>query len=479
MPRPRHKQPPLASGQDAVPALAARVLSSSQHPITPGMIDDDALFVLRKLQEAGFAGYLVGGGVRDLYLGKIPKDFDISTNAHPGQIRKIFRNSMTIGRRFRLVQVFFRYGKVIEVSTLRSLDEHDLDGPVAVLAPNNSFGSLDEDAQRRDLTINSLFYEIENQTILDFVGGIDDLNGGVVRIVGDPAKRITRDPVRMLRAIRHAARIGFTIEPQSWQAICAHARELRLCPPSRLRDELYKDLHSGKLVDWFHLAVESGLFISLLEIYGEILDDESRGQACKEQLRALLAVIDRLSAHKTEEQAGKLLANHFLLALLLLPWAIQQFDCLVSECKGAAIFQFSKQLRAALDTDIGNQLNLPRATRQEIVSLIASLPIFLQHQQQQNWPAWLVRKSYFNNGLLFYHCYQESLGADPVDKALLYRAAGSSASEKKRPPSPPANNPDRPPASSTSGKRQPRPGIAGPVFAPDTPGGIFGFRKKS
>jgi len=159
------------------------------------MIDADALLVLRKLHDAGFTAYLVGGGVRDLYLGKTPKDFDISTNAHPGQIRKVFRNSMTIGRRFRLVQVFFGNGKTIEVSTLRSLSEHDIDGPETVLAPNNTFGSLEEDAGRRDLTINSLFYEIENNTILDYVGGIEDLNLGIVRIIGDPDRRISRDPV--------------------------------------------------------------------------------------------------------------------------------------------------------------------------------------------------------------------------------------------------------------------------------------------
>ncbi len=129
------------------------------------------LYILRKLKDAGFAGYLVGGGVRDLYLGKTPKDFDISTDARPGQLRKLFPNSNTIGRRFRLVQIFFRGGKTIEISTLRSLSEHDLDGPEAVLAPNNTFGTLSEDARRRDLTINSLFYEIENNTIIDYVNG--------------------------------------------------------------------------------------------------------------------------------------------------------------------------------------------------------------------------------------------------------------------------------------------------------------------
>jgi poly(A) polymerase len=143
------------------------IIEPSAHPIRPDMIDDEALYVMRTLNRAGFASYLVGGGVRDLYLGKTPKDFDIGTDARPGQIRRLFNNSRTIGRRFRLVQVFFKNRKTIEVSTLRSLSEHDIDGPEAILAPNNTYGTPDEDALRRDLTINALFYEIENRTIID------------------------------------------------------------------------------------------------------------------------------------------------------------------------------------------------------------------------------------------------------------------------------------------------------------------------
>lgn len=438
------------------------VLALGEHPITCGMLDDDALLVLRKLHDAGFSAYLVGGGVRDLYLGKIPKDFDISTNAHPGQIRKIFRNSVTIGRRFRLVQVFFRHGKTIEVSTLRSLSEYDLDGPETVLAPNNTFGSLEEDAQRRDLTINSLFYEIENNTILDYVGGLDDLNHAIVRIIGDPDKRITRDPVRMLRAIRHAARINFTIEEQSWQAICRHHRELTLCPPSRLRDELYKDLHSGSLLSWFHLAAESGLFASILAPYKKILDSDP---SCKGQLVNLFKVVDRITTKMTEEQAGQKLPNEFLLALLLLPWINTQFDFIKEELKGSAAYQFSKQLRAILDAEIGTQLNLPRATRQEIVSLIGSLPIFLEHQEKGSWPQWLTRKSYFKNSLLFYHFYLESIGGPAVPDNLLDIV--------------PLPTPAAKPRSGSGGKRPSRPGITAPSFSSDAPGGIFGFKKKS
>ena len=436
------------------------ILALGEHPITRGMLDDDALLVLRKLHDAGFSAYLVGGGVRDLYLGKIPKDFDISTNAHPGQIRKIFRNSVTIGRRFRLVQVFFHHGKTIEVSTLRSLSEYDMDGPETVLAPNNTFGSLEEDAQRRDLTINSLFYEIENNTILDYVGGIDDLNQSIVRIIGDPDKRITRDPVRMLRAIRHAARINFTIEKHSWQAICRHHHELTLCPPSRLRDELYKDLHSGSLLSWFHLAAESGLFGSILAPYKEILDSNP---SCKGQLIKIFTVVDRVTTKMTEEQAGQRLPNEFLLALLLLPWINSQFDFIKGELKGSAAYQFSKELRAIVDLKIGTQLNLPRATRQEIVSLIGSLPIFLEHQEKGSWPQWLTRKSYFKNSLLFYHFYLESIGGPPVPDSLLNITPLPIPVAKVR--------------SSSSGKRSSRPGISGTACTSDAPGGIFGFKK--
>lgn len=447
-----------------LPRPLPRILAPGEHPISHKMIDGDALYVLRKLRDAGFSGYLVGGGVRDLYLGKTPKDFDISTNAHPGQIRKIFRNSMTIGRRFRLVQVFFHHGKVIEVSTLRSLSEYDLDGPQTVLAPNNTFGSVEEDAQRRDLTINSLFYEIENNTILDYVGGIDDLNNGIIRIVGDPDKRISRDPVRMLRAIRHAARTGFTIETQTWQAIRRHHHELALCPPSRLRDELFKELHSGSLLAWFHLAADSGLFSDLLTPYKTILTKSGHLAApCTDQLTALLAVIDRISAGIAGERKGQRLPNEFLLALLLLPWAIHTFDFIRLKLQGAAAYQFSKQLRAELDLEIGVQLNLPRTTRQEITSLIGSLPVFLQHQKKGAWPPWLTRKSYFKRSLLFYHFYLESTGGSPVPDNLLDL--------------PPQPAPAHPPRLSSSGKRQARPGISVPALSQDAPGGIFGFKK--
>ncbi len=396
-----------------------RIITSDDHPIRHHMIDRDAMKVLRVLRDNGYAGYLVGGGVRDLYLGKCPKDFDISTDARPGQIRKLFRNSRTIGRRFRLVQVFF-HGKEIEVSTLRSLSEYDIDGPEVVLAPNNTYGSLAEDAQRRDLTVNGLFYEIENNTIIDYVGGIEDLDKSVVQFVGEPERRITRDPVRMLRAIRHAGRLGFSIAPASWDAICSNHEKLSLCPPSRIRDEFFKDLHSAALADWLELALDSELFFDIFAIYRTALfkKSDSGELSYREQLLSLVKVIDRVSL-LAKESRRVTLRNDFLLALILIPWANARFDLVNQRLKGAAAFKFSKILREELDRELGAQLNLRRSIRQEMVTLLASLPQFLAHHKENSWPKWLRKKSYFKSCSLFCELYSEAItGGDETDLYL-------------------------------------------------------------
>lgn len=414
------------------------IVPPSDHPIRHHMIDRDAMHVLRVLRDNGYSGYLVGGGVRDLYLGKAPKDFDISTDARPGQIRKLFRNSRTIGRRFRLVQVLFGK-KEIELSTLRSLSEYDIDGPEAVLAPNNTYGSLDEDAQRRDLTINSLFYEIENKTIIDYVGGIADLDHSIIRIVGDPERRITRDPVRMLRAIRHAARLNFTIEPKSWQAICSHHSELTLCPPSRIRDEFIKDLHSGAFVKWLELALESDLFFDILEPYKKTLFKKEQPEELpyREQLTALAKVIDR-SSLLAKESGKSALPIDFLLAFVLIPWANARFDLIQQKLKGAAAFRFSKILRECLDQELATQLNLRRSTRQEMVTLLTNLPQFIRHQEHNSWPKWMKKKSYFRACSLFSDLYQEAATGKeaniqlPSLKKHPHQANGNHAPSKKR-----------------------------------------------
>jgi poly(A) polymerase len=424
------------------------------------MIDDDALLVLRKLNRAGFSSYLVGGGVRDLYIGKRPKDFDISTNARPGQVRKLFPNSRTIGRRFRLVQVFFRKGKVIEISTLRSLSEHDLDGPESVLAPNNTFGTLDEDAQRRDLTINGLFYEVESETIIDYVGGVEDLDHSIIRLIGEPDKRINRDPVRMMRVIRHSARSGFTIESRSWEALSVNSYKLKLCPTSRLRDELLKDIYSGASEQWFRLAVESGLFVELFALYEPILYAPlPNGDSCLENLSAIFATIDRLNNSAVQSGSHRQPA-YFLLAMILTPWAISRFDLFKRNVKGPQLFQFSKKIREALNLEIAQQLNLKRSIRQEITTLLTYLPAIIMHNKDNTWPKWLRKKSYFEKCKLLYHCLQEALEKVPLPvscQSIQQRSVSEQLSLHK--------------------KKRTSKNMARPAFSGVKRGGIFGLKK--
>jgi len=429
---------------------AALIIPRDQHPVSRKDIDLEALKVMYRLRDAGFSAYLVGGGVRDLFLGKTPKDFDISTDAHPGEIRKIFRNSRIIGKRFRLVQVFFRGNKIIEVSTLRSLSEHDLDGSEAVLPANNTFGTVAEDALRRDLTINSLFYDVDNFTILDYVGGVEDLHNGIIRIVGDPGRRIRRDPVRIMRAVRHAARINFVIEPATWQAIKDYLDYLLQCPESRIRDELFKDLKSCASSAWAALAMDCGLFSAIFPFYPHPL-----GAAVRGEVLANLAVADRLQAE------GAVLAEHFLLALLLLPWALRELDLLAAPGQGQGGVDFARGVRSRLDQLLA-KLNFTRAQKEGMVILLVNLPVFAAHAGKEDFPKWLVRKSYFSEGLLFFQAYQEALGGALVAQEVVVVAETTGSEFSK-------------PARERRGRR--RSGRT-PAMLEQTAGGIFGFKKK-
>lgn len=432
------------------------IIKPAEHRITLDMIDADALYVLRKLTSAGFSGYLVGGGVRDLYLGKTPKDFDIGTDARPGQVRRLFSNSRTIGRRFRLVQVFFKKNKIIEVSTLRSLSEHDLDGPEAMLAPNNTYGTVGEDAQRRDISINALFFEPERQTIIDHVGGFDDLRQGIIRIIGDPEKRINRDPVRMMRVIRHAVRNYFTIEERSWQAVCANSHKLSLCPTSRLRDEVLKDIYGGYAAAWFDLSVKAGIFFELFPIYRCF----GNGNRHHEQLGSIFRTIDRLNS--TALAAGvHRQPDHLLLSFILLPWAGTAFNLFDPASKGPQLFQLATTIRDTLDETIASALSLTRSCRQEVCTLLAHLPAIIAQRQQQGWPKWLKRKSYFTKCRLLYLCYLEATENLVVPDNLLLSSGSIASRQQSR------DRQGRKPS-----RRKERPAIS-----TNRPGGIFGFKR--
>lgn len=419
-----------------------------EHPISRKDIDREALKVMYRLRDAGFTSYLVGGGVRDLYLGKTPKDFDICTNARPGQLRKLFRNSRIIGKRFRLVQVFFPGNKLIEVSTLRCRSEFDLNDVDKVLPSNNTFGSSAEDAFRRDLTINGLFYEIENYTVIDYVKGVEDLKNGVVRMIGDPDSRIIRDPVRMLRAIRHAARSGFTIEKNTWDAITEHRDKLLLCPVSRIRDELLKDLQGGVSGKWAQIAIQCSIFFVLFPFYKETMGNKDPKH--NDQLLKIFAVIDRIHSNNQK------LPDHMLFALLMTPWAEKALD-LMAKRTGAERHVFSRGLRKIIDEKLAH-MNLKRASRDEIAKLLSNLPIFYGYEQKGKWPKSLKNKSYFKNCMLFYRMHIEASGGKKV--------AGISISK----PESPRQKRTRKPNKQKHGNRT-------PAFAKSSKGGIFGFKR--
>ena len=230
-----------------------RIVPREEHTLSRRDMDQDALKVLYRLRQYEHVAYLVGGSVRDLLLGRRPKDFDIGTSAHPAQVKKLFRNCWIIGRRFRLAHVKFGQ-KVIEVATFRRQvvagEEIVQDGVPApdpttpegerLIHHDNTFGTPEEDAFRRDFTINALFYDIKDFSVIDYVGGLEDLRAGIVRSIGDPVVRIHEDPVRMLRAVAIAARLDFVLEPSLLAAIRAHRHEIvrarpRVCSRSTTR----------------------------------------------------------------------------------------------------------------------------------------------------------------------------------------------------------------------------------------------------
>lgn len=292
------------------------VIPRTEHPISRKNIDEEALKVLYRLHRHGFIAYLVGGGVRDLLLGRVPKDFDVTTNAHPIEINTLFKNSRIIGRRFRLVHVFFKGGKIIEVSTFRSRSEfEEIQTEKGEIIRTDSFGTPAEDALRRDITINGLFYNIADFSLIDYVGGMTDLERKVIRTIGDPDERLQQDPVRMIRIIRHAARTGFSIEDQTFQAILQYREEIKKCSPSRLRDEFLRELKEGVAKPSLHLMLQTGLLFSLFPDLERALGDRSlSGKKTQDFFLSLFDLVDQLI------KTGRPVSESILFALFLIPF---------------------------------------------------------------------------------------------------------------------------------------------------------------
>ncbi len=268
------------------------ILLRNEHQISRKDIDPFALKVMSRLIHAGYQAFLVGGSVRDLLLKKEPKDFDIGTNALPEEVRRLFRNSRIIGRRFKLVHVFFHDNKIFEVSTFRDNTIIEQDSCENKPASDNTYGNPETDAQRRDLTINGLFYDLSCFAIVDYVGGIEDLKKGIIRVIGIPDERFKEDPVRMIRAVRHAARTDFIIEEKTLTAIKKNASLIAKAAPSRVYEELLREIRGGFFKSSFNLLLETGLLKYLLPDITQMLLE--RGDEYKKMLESACAKIDRL-----------------------------------------------------------------------------------------------------------------------------------------------------------------------------------------
>jgi poly(A) polymerase len=255
-----------------------RKYHASEHEIDHHLIDSDALQVIAELRNAGYEAYLVGGSVRDLLAKKTPKDFDISTSARPEDIKKVFqRRCMLIGRRFRLAHV--RFGnKIFEVATFRS-GENDS----ALITRDNQWGTPEEDVMRRDFTINGLFYDPATHTVIDYVGGWDDIHKGILRCIGTPTTRFKQDPVRMLRLLKFKARFGFSISKDCQEALISCKNEIMKSSPARLLEEIFRMLESGASSNFFKLMMEAGI----LELLFPALTHFIRGKGGYEIFRFL------------------------------------------------------------------------------------------------------------------------------------------------------------------------------------------------
>ncbi len=293
------------------------VVPRSEHALSRRDIDPDALKVLYRLKDANYVAYLVGGSVRDLLLGRRPKDFDIGTSAHPYQVKRLFRNCWIIGRRFRLAHVKFGT-KIIEVATFRRQvaaiadetgeAEADPGERDLLIHHDNTFGTPEEDAFRRDFTVNALFYDIGTFSIIDYVGGLEDLKERVVRSIGDPGERFQEDPVRMLRAIALAARLDFAVDPPVAEAIRTHGAAIARSAPARLLEEYYKILRAGAAERTFRWLADIGLLHS-------ITPELQRGSS--PALWESLSALDRYRHRFGPPPEG--LSNAILLGTLLVP----------------------------------------------------------------------------------------------------------------------------------------------------------------
>jgi poly(A) polymerase len=333
-------------------------VSPGVHPLEllEGRMDSDAEKVVRRLVRHNFEAYLVGGCVRDLLLGRSPKDFDVATSARPDDVRRLFRNSRIIGRRFRLVHVLFGAGKVIETATFRKTPEEARESDDLLIRNDNVFGDADEDANRRDFTINALFYDFERRAVIDWVGGMPDIEQRVVRTIGDPIVRFREDPVRILRAIKFSAKLDLAIAEEVYDAIVVCRDSLARAARPRLFEELLRLMREGAAHRAMWLCWETGVLDVLLPELSGYLADASQDNR---NIFRLLDAIDRTTRQRKEALEDTVL------------WTVLLLEPLREACEGAR-----DRVAAAYDflEPIVERLAVPRRIADAMRRIVAVLP---------------------------------------------------------------------------------------------------------
>ncbi len=387
-------------------------------PIPVDKIDADAQKVVRRLARSGFEAYFVGGCVRDLLLGRRPKDFDIATSATPQEIKAQFRNCRIIGRRFRLAHIFFG-PKIIETATFRAnpkapepgegdgIDEGDTDDPL-LIRHDNVFGNAEEDARRRDFTVNGLFYDLEADKIIDFVDGRRDVESRLIRSIGDANIRFREDPIRILRALKFAARLNFDIDPADYAAILEHRSEIAKCAPPRILEELYRLVKGGAGRRSFELLDVTGVLAVLSPELAALLGREGD----HEGTARLFGALERLDAHVAEGFAP---SNSLILGLLCAPFVADVLYGHEDNADGTSIVD--EITRPILDS-----LRVSRRDLERLTQLLQTQRRIGPARRRRGRPAALARREFFPDALMLYELVHGETDPAVVDELARWRA---------------------------------------------------------
>lgn len=434
-----HEEP---TGQEEIKPPLTTQPSSTDLPLPVGWLDPDVLKVLRRLQGRGFTTYLVGGCVRDLLVGRYPKDFDVATAALPQQVRDTFGNCRLIGRRFRLAHVMFR-DHIVEVATFRKApspsspedveadmeledDEAALEGGEEVHTPqrdadllireDNEFGTPIEDAFRRDFTINGLYYDTVRGEVLDFVGGMDDIEARLVRTVGIPERRFREDPVRMIRAIKFSASLGFPIEDKTWMALVESSGEIRRAAPPRIQEEMFRMLRGGYAERSLRLMSEGGLLSHVLPLVDTQLRAEVAGEGLGED-PPTAGVLGWLSAVEMIDQSRAPLPNHILIVAMIATLAWRRVDLTLPIPVGQAWFQHCDDVLH----EISGPMRVSRRDRELARLALLGFTRMMFPGKKKGFLSSLVRRSYFPDTLVLFMLHILAGDGDPTEALQLFQ----------------------------------------------------------